>query len=146
MILVVNANTNDCRIYQYDRNPQQLTLIREISHPNNKLKNGDMTSDREGHYKTSLSARGAFSPETEAKEVEIINFSREIAQDLNQRRNTNEFKKLILIASPRMHGYITQHLNKHVIDLVTNNIQKDLMHMKDHELLDFLKKNTQYAG
>jgi protein required for attachment to host cells len=145
MILVVNANTNDCKIYQYEKHPAQLVLIKEISHPECKLKSGDLTADREGHYKANQSARGAYSPSTTAKEVEIINFSKEIAQDLNQRRNQNELENLILIATPHMYGLLLQHLNKHVISLVINHIQKDLLHMKDHELLDFLNKNTKFA-
>jgi len=144
MILVINTNTNDCKIYHYDKHPAQLTLVKEISHPDNKLKNGDLTSDKEGHYKANQSGRGAYSPRTEAKEVEIINFSKEIADDLNQRRNANELERLILIAPPHMYGLISQHLNKHVMSLVSNHIQKDLIHLKEHELLDFLKKNAQY--
>lgn len=147
MILVVNTNTNDCRIYHYDKHPAQLTLIKQISHPDNKLKISELTSDRSGHYKATQ-ARGAYSPQTNAKEVEIINFSREIAQDLNHRRNSKEleFKRLILIAPPYMYGLISQQLNKHVMDLVTNRIQKDLMYMKEHELLDYLKENAQFTG
>jgi len=145
MILVVNTNSNDCKIYHYDKHPARLTLIREINHPDNKLRNIDLTADKEGHYKANQSARGAYSPHTNAKEVEINNFSREIADDLNQRRNANGFEKLILIASPHMYGLISHHLNKHVMNLITNHIQKDLMYMKEHELLDFLKKNTQFS-
>lgn len=145
MILVINTNTNDCKIYHYDKHPAQLTLVKEISHPDNKLKNGDLTSDKEGHYKATQAGRGAYSPHTDAKEVEIINFSKEIAQDLNQRRNENELERLILIAPPHMYGLISQHLNKHVMSLVSNHIQKDLIHLKEHELLDFLKKNAQYT-
>lgn len=145
MILVVNANSNDCRIYHYDKNPCRLILLKELSHPDSKLKNGELTADREGRYKSNQSGRGAYSPRTEAKEVEIINFSREIAEDLNQRRNSNGFAKLILIAAPHMYGLISQHLNKHVTPLITKHIEKDLMYMKEHELLDYLKNNTQFA-
>ena len=145
MIVVVNTNTNDCKIYHYNKHPGQLTLLREISHPETKLKNRDLTSDREGHYKANQSARGAYSPRTDAKETEVIKFSREIARDLNQRRNSNELEHLILIAPPHMYGLISQHLDKHVMDLVTNHIQKDLIHMKNHELLDFLVRNAQFA-
>jgi protein required for attachment to host cells len=145
MILVVNTNTNDCKIYHYGKSPAQLTLIKEMNHPNNKLRSSELTSDKEGHYKAGPAARGAYSPQTEAKEVEIINFSREIAKDLNHMRSTNAFEKLILIAPPHMYGLLLQHLDKHVMDLVTNHIQKDLIHMKEHELLEFLKENAHYS-
>lgn len=145
MILVVNANTNECKIYHYDKQSANLTLIKQMNDPNNKLNNRDLTADKEGHYKSSKTARGAYSPPTEAKEVEIINFAREIANDLNQRRHFNGFDRLILIAAPHMYGLINQHLDKQVISLMTNNLQKDLIFMKDHELLNFLKTNTQFV-
>jgi protein required for attachment to host cells len=142
MILVVTANSNDCRIYHFDKPHANLTLLSEISHPENKLKNSDLTSDRSGHYQAGgTSGRGAYSPRMDAKEIEIDNFSREIANILNKERNGNEYKKLILIAPSHMSGLLNQHLNKHVKELIVNHIQKDLQHLKTHELLEFLKEN-----
>ncbi len=144
MILVVNANTNECRIYLYDKAAAKLTLIKELHHPDSKLRNGELTADREGHYRAGNHARGAYSPHTDAREVEISNFSREIADDLNHRRHANGFEKLILIVSPSMCGILSQHLDKHVMSLVSNHIQKDLIEMKEHELLNFLQQHTKY--
>jgi protein required for attachment to host cells len=142
MILVVTANGNDCRIYHYDRHPAKLTLLNQISHPENKLRSGDLTSDRAGHYQAGgTSGRGAYSPRSDAKEIEVENFSREIANVLNKERSGNEYKKLVLIAPSHMSGLLNQHLNKHVKELIVNHIQKDLQHLKDHELLEYLKEN-----
>ena len=144
MKLVVNTNTNTCLIYHYIKHPAQLTLLKKIDHPENKLKSGDMTSDRPGHYQAGKSARGAYSPHMEEKETHIDNFSREIARELNQERNKKEYNELIVIAPPHMIGLLFQHINKHVKDLVINHIKKDLLHLSDHELLDFLQTHAQY--
>ncbi len=144
MKLVVNTNTNTCRIYHYVKHPAQLTLLKEIKHPENRLKSSDMTSDRPGHYQGGQSSRGAYSPHMEAKEIEIDNFSREIAKELNQERNKNEYDELIVIASPHMNGLLFQHINKHVRGLVINKIEKDLIQLADHDLLKFLQTHTQY--
>ena len=142
MILVVTANSNDCRIYHYDRHPAKLPLLSEISHPENKLNTGDLTADRAGHYQAgATSGRGAYSPRMDAKEIEVENFSREIANVLNKERNGNEYKKLILIAPSHMSGLLNQHLDKHVKELIVNQIQKDLQHLKAHELLEYLNEN-----
>jgi protein required for attachment to host cells len=143
MKLVINANTNICRIYHYVKYPAQLTPLHEISHPENKLKSGDMTSDRSGHYKAGA-ARGVYSPHMEEKEIYIDNFSREIAKKLNQERINKEYDELIVIAPPHMIGLLFQHINKHVKDLIINSIEKDLLHLSDHELLNFLQAHTQY--
>lgn len=146
MKLVVNLNTNICKIYKYSKQQSQLILIKEISHPENKLKSFDLTSDRPGHYKGSESARGSYSPRSEAKEIEINNFAREVAKELNLERNQNEYDELILITPPQMHGLLKSHLNKHVKNLIINNIQKDVVFMKDHELLEFLKKYAEFPN
>lgn len=144
MKLVVNTNTNTCRIYHYVKHPAQLTLIKEIKHPENKLRSGEITSDRPGHYKAGNAAHGAYSPHMEAKEVEIDNFSREIANELDKERMKKEYEEAIIIAPPHMNGLLFQHVNKHVKDLVINNIEKDLIHLTDHELLKYLQAHTQY--
>lgn len=147
MIWIATANTNTCRIYSYDKNHSKLSLLKEIQHPEMRLKTSDsLTTDRPGHYQANESARGAYSPHRDAKEVKIDNFSREIAEELDQGRKANSYEKLILIASPHMHGLINHHLNKHVKDLVINNIEKDLQHLNARELLDFLQAHAQYPN
>lgn len=144
MKLVVNTNTNTCRIYHYVKHPAQLTLLKEIKHPENKLKSSEMTSDRSGHYHGGVSAHGAYSPHSDAKDIVIDNFSREIAEELNKERNNKAYDELIVIAPPHMKGLLLQHINKHVKAMIVNNIEKDLLHMPEHELLSFLQSNTQF--
>ena len=144
MKLVINTNTNTCRIYHYDKHPAKLTLLKELNHFETKLKSGEITSDKQGHYKSSQSAHGAYSPHMEAKEVEIDKFSREIAKELNLERTQNKYDELIVIAPPHMKGLLYQHINKHVKDLVIKNIEKDLLNLPDHELLKFLQQHTQF--
>lgn len=144
MKLVVNTNTNKCRIYHYDKHPAQLTFLKELNHPESKLRSSEITSDRPGHYQGGESARGAYSPHMEPKEIEIDNFSREIAKELNQERNNKQYDELIVIAPAQMNGLLFEHINKHVKEMVINKIQKNLLHMADHELLEFLQTNTKY--
>lgn len=143
MIWVVSSDTNTCRIYQYNK-PFQLTLIKELKHPENKLKTSDLISDRPGHYQTSGPTRGVYTQSTDPKDVMIDNFSREIAKELDHGRNDHAYKNLIIIASPHMNGLLFQHFNKHVKESVINRIHKDLLHLSEQELLDFLKTHAQY--
>lgn len=139
---VLNINSNDCRIYKYSKKPHQLTLLKEIKHPENRLKDTDLTSDKPGHYNTSGSARGAFSQPTDPKEIKIDDFSRNIAKELDHDRNTKAYENLIVIAPPHMNGLLFQHINKHVKELVIHNIEKDLIYLNEHELLEFLHTHT----
>ena len=144
MIWVVNTNTNTCHIYDYQKKPTKLTLLKEIIHPENRLKDMDLTSSAPGHYKASNSVYGTYSQDTDPKEIKIDNFAREIARELDHGRTTNSYDKIIIIAPPQVCGLISQHLDKHVKELIFKNIHKDLQHLKDQELLDFLKINAAY--
>lgn len=146
MIWVVTSNSVKCRIYQYEKHPQKLTLINEISHPENRLRKEEfLTSDKPGHYKSSASNRGAFEPRTDPKEVEVDNFSRQIAKELEQGRNNHSYTRLILICTPYMNGLLSKHVSKHVKEMVLNEIQKDLQNYNEKELLEFLKTHTEFA-
>lgn len=147
MVWVVIANTNDCKIYHFQKSPAQIRLLKELSQSENKLKARDyLTTDRPGHYHTNESGRGSFSPHNEPKQVEYDNFARHIAEALNAARNAQEFEELIMVAEPHMHGLIDLHLDKHVKNMITHTLQKDLLKMPEKELLSYLLQNTRYSG
>lgn len=140
MIWLLNVNSNQCRIYHYQKHPAQITLIKELSNPLAKHRAGDdITTDRPGHYQSRGTIHGALSPRTDPKENEVNHFARDVAHELNHGRNTNSFKEIILIAPPHMLGLLNQHTDTHVKKMVASSIHSDLIHLKDHELLDFIK-------
>lgn len=144
MIWVINSNSNTCRIYNYNKAHAKLDLLKQISHPENRLHNIDLTTDRSGRYKSNGGAHGAYEPAVDSKEVMIDNFMRDIARELNQERNKNSFEKLILIIPAHMNGLLMHHMDKHVKDLVISNIQKDLLHLNDKDLLTVLESTPNY--
>ncbi len=146
MTWVVTTDSNTCRIYHYQKKPAEIKLIKEIKHPENKLKNVDLVSDGPGHYEASTSGRGTYSPHMDEKQVLIDNFSREIAKELDHGRNSQKYDNLIIIASPHMSGLLNQHLNKNVKDLISHNIHKDTLHLSDHELLEFIKAHAKFPN
>lgn len=147
MLWIVTADTNTCRIYSLDKKHTMLSLIKEINHPELKLKTSEtFTTDKPGHYQASDSARGTYSPHMDPKEVAIDDFARDIDHALDKGRNDHAYEKLVLIAAPRMHGLLNQHLNKNVANLVMKNIEKDVQHLNHQELLEFIKKHTQYSN
>jgi protein required for attachment to host cells len=146
MIWVVTANTNRCRIFNYDMNPHQLTLVKELHHEEAVLKDSDLVSDKPGHYKTSGPTHGSFSPHEEPKTVEREVFAREIAKELDNNRKQNQYKKLIMVIPPYMNGLVHQHLDKHVKECITHNLNKDYSYLKEHEILDTLKHDLGGLG
>lgn len=144
MIWVVATNTSTCRIYHYNKKPKKLTPLKQMQHPQSKVKTSELLTDRPGHYNTRGPTRGAYEPRTGAREVEIETFSREIAKELDQGRKKNAYDTLILISPSHMSGILLQHLDHNTKNLITKTIHKDLNHMTDLELLDYLQEHTKY--
>lgn len=142
-IWVLNSDSNTCRLYHYCKEPKELVLLKEIQHPENKLRDIDLTSDKPGHYNSTGGAHGAFSQKSDPKEIKIDDFSREIAKELDHGRNTQAYDELVIIALPHMTGLLFQHMNKHVKDLITHKVEKDMMHLSKQALLEFVHEHTQ---
>lgn len=146
MTWIVVANSNLCRIYSVSKNTGELSVVTEMAHPESKLKRSDyLTSDRPGRYQTDYSTGGSYSQPTDPKEVEIDNFSREIAQELNKGRNDHAYTHLIIITDPHMNGLLTKHLDKHVKELIKKEIKKDVVQLPNHELLNFIKESLKLS-
>lgn len=144
MIWVINSNSNTCRIYHYQKAQSRLELLKEIEHPENKLRSGDLTSDGPGKYKASGGAHGAYEPSSDAKTVKIDNFMREVAKELNAERLKSSYERLIIIAPPQMHGMLMQHMDKHVKEMIIANIHKDLPNATDRDLLTVLETTPNF--
>lgn len=143
MIWVVIADSNHCCIYSYQRTPALLNLVKEMVHPEIRQKTSEfLTSDKPGHYKAKDGAHGAFMPPTDPKEVAMNKFAKEISEFLDSSRKKQSYDKIIFIAAPRVNGLIYNQLNQNVTHLITNNINKDYMHMSDNELLAYLRENV----
>lgn len=145
MIWVINCNSNLCRIYQYDKQKPALNLLKEIEHPENKLRNSELASDKAGNYKAG-NAHGAYAQASNPKEVVIERFYREIANELEHERSKNSYDQLIVITAPSTNGSLVNHFDKHVKPLISHSIQKDLLHLTDKELLTFLREHTKYPA
>lgn len=143
--LVVVANSNECKLYNYIQRPATLNLTEQLSHSASKLRNQELTSDREGHYMGWGDARGAYSPHTEAKDEEIIIFVREIAHHLNKLRINHQLDPLIIVAPAPIYGKLCDHLDKNVQLQMVADIQKDLLKLNDNELLKYLTDHLPYA-
>lgn len=140
MVWVTVANTNNCKIFNYNKKNSELTIHKEISHPELKKNARDnITTERPGSYMSKDSAHGAYEPHFDAKEIEVIKFAEEISNELEHGRNNNLYKELIVISLPHMDGLLMQHLNKHVKKLIIEKIHKDIIKMDNTEIIKFLK-------
>jgi len=143
MTWIIIANTNQCQIY--DHKAAKLNLLRTVSHPENKLKSSELGTDRPGHYQVSGTSRGAYSPRHDVHEIKISDFAREIAQYLNSSYHKHQFSRLVFIMPAQIEGHILPHLDKQVDEKIKQRIQKNIIHLPEHELLAFLNEQSHGA-
>ena len=79
-------------------------------------------------------------PRTDAHTEEEVRLAREIAGALADGHRTGQFGKLVIIAAPRLLGYLRDSLAAPVRQSVTNEIDKDLTAYDAAALTDWLRK------
>ncbi len=113
----------------------QIKLERDIGNPLGRLKNQDLESDKAGAPNDNrIWGRPAYSSEESAKERALKDFYREVCDQIDHALSTHQFERLILIAEPRLLGYIRGILSKNVQRAVCQTIPKDLSAERDQEI------------
>ena len=142
MTWVLVLNSNACKVVSFSKNDKTIHEIKEFHHPENREKNGELVSDRQGHYSTDVNSGGAYSPKTDPKDVKRDHFVLEICHWLEENRTHHQFEKLIVVAAAKMDGLLSQHLNKNLEKMIVQHIQKDVVFLKKHELFTFLMEHV----
>lgn len=131
---VMVASRDEVRIFsRVGRGP--LTLERDIGNPLGRLKNQDLESDKAGAANDNrIWGRPAYSSEESAKERSLKDFYRAVCDQVDHGLSTHQFTSLVLIAEPRLLGYIRGMLSKNVARAVSQTISKDLSGERDQEI------------
>ena len=136
-ILVANAST--ARIYSNNGPKKGLKLVKELNHPESRQKSSELVTDRPGHMQGFGNGHGSRQPATTPKEYEIEKFALEIAKELDHGRSTNDFDRLIMVASSPFIGTINSRLSDHVRSKVSDTVEKDYTRANDRELAGHLE-------
>lgn len=127
---IVVANASMAYIYAPDldafaKHKIQLELIKELSHPESRQKDGDLISDRSGHFYSGSTGHGSYNNATNPKQHEAEVFAKQIAEELNAARNANLFDQLYLFTPAHFHGLLNKQCNKHLLTLIAEHYHKD---------------------
>ena len=143
MILVVSTDSFNCRFYEYHKHTGKLIFLKEFNHPQDNMKTSELTADKLGNYQGHHSGGSAYSPHMEMKEVHVQAFLRKLADELNTEIALHDVK-LIVVASSQVSGVLFKYLNKQVKAAIINHLQKDLLHLSEHELTAYLQEHAQF--
>lgn len=95
----------------------------------------DIGADRPGRtFDRSGDGRHAKEPRSDPQRVEKRDFLHFIAQHLRDAHNRQEYDRLVLVAPPQALGDLRACLDNGVRTKISGELNKDLTHLKDHEL------------
>lgn len=135
-ILVANASL--ARLYANFGPKQGLKLVKELVHPQSRMKNADLSSDRAGQMQASGSGHGAREQQTSPKHHAAQQFAHSLAKELYLGRSRNEFARAILVAPPAFMGMLNANLDAPTAQMVTNRLEKDYTKTREPDLRDHL--------
>lgn len=134
------ANSATARIYQIHDHGKQLELVKELEHPESRLRINELVSDHPGRYVASNANAGTYAEPTNPKEVVAEQFAHQLAKELEAAHVNNQYDHLLIYATPHFHGLLNKQLNK-TIHQLSKNIQKDYTAVPAHELPEIIKRD-----
>lgn len=138
--------TNATRAFIYDITPvnvehkKKYCLIKKLFHDAGRAKNQELVSDKSGAFKGSSDSIGNFSSSTQAHEIELKKFAREITDFLEHAYQARFYQNLIICAEPHFYGVLGNTFSETIKKIIYCHIPKDYVPLPAHELDDVVKE------
>lgn len=127
---IVIANAQKAFIYEVTKNTDPfrmpasyLELREKLEHPESRLKEQELVSDKPGHYKSFGQTRGQFIEHTKHHDLEQEKFARQLAESLE--KINQKYQQIIICAEPNFQGVLKRQLSSAVKQAIVQYIQKD---------------------
>ncbi|MDX9768464.1 MAG: host attachment protein [Ectothiorhodospiraceae bacterium] len=124
---VVVADASRARIFSAEKSFSPLVEIEGIAHPEARLHDQELISDRPGRtFDSAGEGRHAMGKETPPKKHEITRFAKELCDRVNNARATGVFSKLYIIAAPAFLGTMRGCMDDVTQKAVVGEVDKNL--------------------
>ncbi len=135
-ILVANASL--AKLYENLGPNKGLKLVKELIHPESRLKNSELVTDRPGSMPSVGNGQGSCQPQTIPKDHEAKVFAQELAQELYAGRTKNAYGRAIVIAPPSFMGMLNGVIDNTTRQLITDRFEKDYTKSPEPQLRERL--------
>lgn len=131
---IVVADHQRARLFELETPQESLREFSDMVHPESRVHEADLTRNDPGTTRNRVGQgvygmRSRHSPH----EQESIRFAKEVVQRLEQGRNAHEFERLVIAAEPKFLGLLRNAMPSELRDMVTNEISKELTHLRKAE-------------
>jgi protein required for attachment to host cells len=127
-IWVLAAESSRAKLYSAENRKAPLLEIGDFVHPESRLHEGDLVSDQSGSDGGNVGqGRHVLDNKTNARDAERAEFAGMLADRLEAARKEDVFNRVVLIAPPAFLGLLRDNLSDGVKELVTEQIDKNLV-------------------
>ena len=123
---VVVADTSRARIFAAEKPASDLAEIDDLTHPEARLHEGDLISDRPGSGKNHASGSFSMGESGTYKDADAARFAHDVCERVETGRIQGEFQKLYVIAAPQFLGLLRKHQSSATRQMVAAEISKNL--------------------
>jgi protein required for attachment to host cells len=128
------ANSSLARVYEFLKK-NELKELSTLEHPESRLHNLDLVSDKPGRdFESGGTRRHALEAKTSPKKLEFASFAKFLADFLEKAHNEGKFDALYIAANPSLLGLLRQSLHPNIAKLIKGETDKDLTQFKAHEI------------
>jgi protein required for attachment to host cells len=128
------ADRSHARILSTRGRGKGFELVEDITHPEGRLHDRDLETDRHGRTGDPRQVGHATETEVSASEEVAIRFANALAAKLRQGHDAHRFEHLILAAEPRFLGHLRKALDKSTSQAVKGEVHKHLLGAGDGDL------------
>jgi len=133
------ADSSRARLYEVEKRNAPFVEVEAFEHPEGRLHEGDLVSDRPGSDGGSLGqGRRVLDDKVSAREQEDIRFATQLAERLEAARKAGDLDRLVLVAPPAFLGLLRDKLGKEVMARVSNQVDKNLVQQPPEVLREYL--------
>jgi protein required for attachment to host cells len=123
---VLVAEKSRARLFDW-QSRDVLNEIQAFVHPESRLHEQDLVSDRRGRaFDSAGEGRHAQQEPTSAKQHEAEVFARELVTRLDQSRSRQELDRLVIMAAPQFLGQLREEMPPELQKLVIREVNKNL--------------------
>lgn len=132
---ILVAHRSGARFFENPGPGKGLIHVETIKHPEGRLKNGEINSDKPGRAFDRMGG-GRHSMSTEQEPIEHVaqQFAKHLSEKLVRGRTENRFNKLVLVAEPRFLGELRSALDSPTTALISATLDKDLGGIEDRDI------------
>ncbi|SIT65841.1 Protein required for attachment to host cells [Ectothiorhodosinus mongolicus] len=124
---VLVADASRARIFSADKSFSELQELQDFAHPESRLHEQSMQSDRPGRvFDSAGDGRHAMGKENPPKKHEATRFAKTLCEHINMGRARGDFEKLYIIAAPAFLGELRQGMNPTTQKAVVEEVSKNL--------------------